>query len=286
MVDRPLRQLADLEPALGQGADPGMPGQPLDRTGPGPGLGVVGVGHHQAGGVVGRHRGGASEEAPGLTVGQHGVPDRSGRLEAVPSTGRSGAEPVSAEGLEEGLPLRDPAGHQVAEGLADPVDVAGPQQVPGSIVVEPALVVGEPAGEGPVDEAGPRAEPQLGGGGQQVAAELDGVRRVLTGLGLQLGPLQRQHDRGGAEAGQLLQILPPGTGERDRRAAPIGVGGSTGRDPAAPVGGRRATLDLGGGQHHPVFGIATPAFPTHPVSVPSTDLVGCGRSDPTTLGSW
>ena len=64
---------------------------------------------------------------------------------AIAVTGRDGAEQVAADGVEGRLVDRLPAGDQVAEGLADPVDVPAPQQAALLVVAEAVEVVGEPS---------------------------------------------------------------------------------------------------------------------------------------------
>ena len=113
---------------------------------------------------------------------------------------RRGPQQPSTGGVGHGLVHRLPAVDQVAEGLRHPVHVAGPEVGAGAAVQEPALVLAEPAREGEVVQAGPDRQAGVAPGAQHLPVVLDRRPVVLSGPGLQAGPVQREAVVGAARA--------------------------------------------------------------------------------------
>ena len=132
---------------------------------------------------------------------------------AVAVAGRDGAEQVAAEGVEGRLVDRLPAGHQVAEGLGHPVDVAAPEQPALLVVAEAVEVVGEPARQREVVEAHPDRQAGVAPRLEDRAVALDLLLGVVALPRLEPVPVERQPVVGEAVLGVEREVLGVAGGE-------------------------------------------------------------------------
>jgi hypothetical protein len=174
-------------------ARPRLPPQRVQlRSGRGRGGCVIGLEHREErldGGRGGRR---CAQEAGGVRARLVHRAEHADGLLPVAVSGGDGPEQVPAEGVEGRFVDRLPPSHQVAEGLADPVDVAAPQQPARLVVSEAVEVVGEPARKGEVVEAHPDREARFTTGLEDGAVALDLLLGVVALLRLQPVPVERE----------------------------------------------------------------------------------------------
>ncbi len=172
----------------------------------------------------------AVQQPPGLVVGQVDGLERLGELAGVAVAGRMDPPSEAGQGVERRLVDRLPARHEVAEGLGHPVDVALPVHA-GLGFDEAALVLGEPARQREVVQAGPHVDPGVAGGAQHLGVVLDRSAVVVARLGLEPRPLERQPVLGQAVLGEQAEVLGVVGGE----AVAVAASAAPGRPPPRPT---------------------------------------------------
>ena len=231
----------------------------------------------------GRRRRRRAQEAGGVGAGLVHRAEHAYGLATVAVAGRDGAEQVPADGVEGRLVDRLPPRHQVAEGLAHPVDVAAPEQAPLLVVAEAVEVVGEPAREREVVEAHPDREAGVAAGLEDGAVALDLLLGVVPLPRLEPVPVERQAVVGQAVLGVEREVLGVAGGE----AVPVtGARRPPCLLPRPPVAAGRRALRLRGrgarAPDEPLRPVAHGREPPIRASSPDRTSVGCGpgRSQP------
>jgi hypothetical protein len=161
-------------------------------------------------------------------------------LGVVASTGWSGTVDPAPGRPPVGFEHRYPPAHELAERLADPLDVAGPVVAAGPGIGEAALVDREPPGQRAVVQATPDGDAAACSVAQQRQRRLDGFGIVAARARFQPGPIEHQPHVSKAGLGQQAQIV--GTHRRPRARRPSPSGGF----PRAEIGVRGGTDRRGG----------------------------------------